>query len=418
MQKKIAIRFILGILTIVALFGGYRLFHEFAKDPDLGEFDSAGMVAAIEYTAEGGRVVMFDEQGDKKTPPNPEKQFDDLDVAWSVDGNRLFFSSTRDSEAYTIHRWNPGTNVVERRTAGSRSQSLPWFGPASDPRAKQYGLILSGGNVLEVDARTGATSTILPPSTRDLVTGGGDESGAQSPMESTYRDLGDSFKFARWGAGRESLFAIMRKEENNVAILQSLGVDAEGQQKRPVEIFRGRNVVIDVDDQGTAAMSVQGFYFRDPAAVPEQFIQNGKVVKPFESGVFKITVSADGQPNAIPVALVPAGAEQSFGDLSISPDGTKVAVVIGNVDKNGNFVSAGIAVMPFDQGGGGQGSLLVQGSVSSVSWSPDGSKLVYLMTEGSDTDIYTVSADGSGTRKVTSGGRYAFPRFSPQMASE
>ena len=141
-------------------------------------------------------------------------------------------------------------------------------------------------------------------------------------------------------------------------------------------------------------------------------------MKPFESGVFKITVSADGQPNAIPVALVPAGAEQSFGDLSISPDGTKVAVVIGNVDKNGNFISAGIAVMPFDQGGGGQGSLLVQGSVSSVSWSPDGSKLVYLMTEGSDTDIYTVSADGSGTRKVTSGGRYAFPRFSPQMASE
>ncbi|MCA0359851.1 MAG: hypothetical protein LCH41_02235 [Armatimonadetes bacterium] len=418
MQKKIALRFILGILTIVALFGGYRLFHEFAKDPDLGEFASVGMVAAIEYTPEGGRVVVIDEQGKEITPPAPEKSFDDLDVTWSVDGNRLFFSSTRESEAYTIHRWNPGKNVVERRTAGSRSQSLPWFGPNSDPRAKQYGLILSGGNVLEVDARTGATTTVLPPTTRDLVTGGGEESGAQSPMESTYRDLGDSFKFARWGPGRESLFAIMRKEENNVAIHQSLGLDAQGQQQRPVEIFRGRNVILDVDDQGVAAVSVQGFFFRDPAAVPEQFIQNGKIVKPFESGVFKVSIGPEGQPNAAPVALVPADSPQSFGDVSISPDGTKVAVVVGSVDKNGNFIPAGIAVMPFEEGGAGNGTLLVQGAVSSVSWSPDGSKLVYLMTEGSNTDIYTIGSDGSGTRKVTSGGRFAFPRISPQMTSE
>lgn len=415
MKKKIATRLIIGIVAILALFFGYRILKDFTIDPDLGEFNSVDHILAIEYTDQGSQAVIFTPSGEKLVPKPPKKdRFDDIEAYWSGDGQRVFISSNRESTAYNIYRWNPEKDKVEKRSEGTRSQSAPWFGYMDGTRVSDSGLITSGGQVLSFDPRLGTTSQVLPPPLdKSLLTDS--EGGSQDPIEAIYGNFGKSFIKARYAGAPNLLFASMRHDTSEVLLMNDTLPDENG-QIRPQLIFRAKNIDFDAAPDGSIGMVFKWFMAPDPTNVPPEMLEDGKFKPPFYHGVFKYDMSS-GSVQALPI-IASNKPTEAFGDIAVSPDGSKIAVVIGEINKENVFKPIGLAVMPFEQGGAQAMTGLTQGNISSPSWSPDGSKLVFIMTEGDDTNIYTISTTGSsGPLKIGTTGQYAKPFYSPQLSS-
>lgn len=414
MKKQIATRFVIGAVTIMILGFAYWWFQGFIQDPDLGDFDSVGHVVALELNRDGGRVVMFDENGKETEPPKPNKeQFDDRGVSWGSDGQRVFISSNRDTNAYLVYRWNPVKNVVERRSRGSISQGVPWFGTPGSERASQMGLLLGGGQILELDAKTGDTSQILPPSGQ--IASAGDEGGSMGAM-SSYSKFGESFVLARPTNSEEYLYGLMRNESGFTVILQRLGIDPEsGQPYRASELYRADRISLSTDQSGRAMVVVSGFQFPPYADVPADFIKDGKVVPPFHSAIFRLEIGANGAPISQLVTAIPNDGVETFGDAVLSANGAEIAVVIAQRVENQGYQPLGLLRLPFEENGGAKIAPVVQGEVSAPDWSPDGKELVYLKRIGSDLNVYRAKSDGSGEKKLSSGGTWGSPKFSPQL---
>lgn len=406
-------RFVIWALLIAGMLVSYQFFKKFVEDPDLGDFQSAGHIVAIELNNSGGRVAMFDESGKRIDPPEPKKDaWDDREVSWSADGQRIFTSSNRELDSYNVYRWNPAKNIVQRRSIGSRSQGAPWFWPGEDPNGPKIGLIQSGGQIQELNITSGDSSLVMPP-TGDRVEG--TEEGSKGIMDA-YDRFGRAFVKARYAGSKDKIYALMRNEEGYTLIYQAIGLDANQQPIRPAEMYRGTTVDVETDNNGVAAILISGFLFAPDAQIPEEFIVDGKAVPPFGAGIFRSEIGANDSPTIVAVVVIPVDAEEALGDMAVSPDGTKIAVVIGRKVKEGGFEPLFMLSMPFEENGGQAATPIAQGAISSPSWSPDGSKITYLKQEGANVDVYRANADGTGETKVTNGGKWAMPQFSPAIA--
>lgn len=420
-HKTLGVRLILGLVAIAALFAGYQWFQDFAKDPDLGSFESTGMVLAIEYTDEGERAVIFTPDGDKLLAPAPEvpqaaegtraRSVRDAEANWSSDGQRVFLSSNRKTNSYTVHRWNPGNDTVDIKRETSRFQSAPWFDPNNDSQAETQGLILSGGYVLDYNVRTGATTQILPPVFKDRVQN--EEGGTASPMDSVFQSLGDSFRKARWAKDRLAMYAIMKGEAVDVAIVNALN----GMEPLPpLEIIRGNRTDLTMTPDGRAVITIQGFRYRDNQPLTPEEIAAGGRQKPFQNGIILVDLNEEGRPVPEGVAGTPDDA-MAFADTAVSPTGDRIAVVVGSIDEQGAFTAQGLAVMPLQGGGISAMQGIVQGNIRQPSWSPDGNELVYVRVEGDEANIYAISLNTGSERKISDQGRYGMPYFSPQTGA-
>jgi dipeptidyl aminopeptidase/acylaminoacyl peptidase len=87
-------------------------------------------------------------------------------------------------------------------------------------------------------------------------------------------------------------------------------------------------------------------------------------------------------------------------DAQVSPDGTRVAYVIGDVDKNANRTKRSIWVVP-TSGGTAQPFITSDKNDFSPRWSADGTWIAFLSTRDGAPQIYVASADSNGARKVT-----------------
>ena len=99
-----------------------------------------------------------------------------------------------------------------------------------------------------------------------------------------------------------------------------------------------------------------------------------------------------------------------------SPDGTKIAFVRGPV--SGGITDGDLYVM---SAGGTSQTLLVNGDqlhvVTSASWSPDGSTILYSENDNGNSELYTVpSAGGSPTLLVSHIDRDEIPAWGPPAA--
>lgn len=410
MQKKLALRLILGLFAIAMLFLGYQWFKEYSKDPMALGADTAGMVAAIEFLEDGSRAVVFLPNGEKKTIPGWKAPEENSGIAWSPSGNRLFVSASRDQDAFNIYAWYPDKDRIEPRSAGSRSQSAPWFAPWLGEMAERQGLITVGGFVLEYDPKDMATRQVLPPVAKDRVQG--EEGGTLGTMDALYSKLGQSFREAKWGANRDRIYSIMRRDEGEILILNNLAPKTP-EEARPIPLRAGEAVQFDVNSEGLAVVAVRNWQFVDKENPPAEFVVNGRLQAPYRHELAVIGMEDNGAPIQIMLALVNDDTNVFF-DPAISPDGKKVAVVIRSMDK-GKESPIGLIVMPLEERGAERGTLLVSGDVSMPSWSADGSMLTYLKrTEGGKNAVYTIGADGSSERKVSDDGDYLSPRISPQ----
>jgi dipeptidyl aminopeptidase/acylaminoacyl peptidase len=89
------------------------------------------------------------------------------------------------------------------------------------------------------------------------------------------------------------------------------------------------------------------------------------------------------------------------GDAQISPDGSRVAYTVTDVDKNLNRGKRSVWIVP-TLGGSPQQLITSDKSDYSLRWSADGKRIAFLSTREGAPQIFVAGADGSGPRKVTS----------------
>jgi hypothetical protein len=414
-NKKLMMRFAIGLFLIALAILGYNWLRGLGSDPDIvrGGADTAGMIAAIQLLPEGARAVVFTADGEMLESPGYREGAYDQDIAWKGDGNRVFFSSDREENVFHIYRWHPGRNIVERRTFGSRSQFLPWF-----PAEGETGLIIAGGNVLEFDHRAdGITQQVLPPAQRGLVAS--PEGGQVGLFEGVYKQWGTSFKAAKWVRNRDWIAGVIQGDDGQTLIIQNLSASADPQKREnmPIPIAAGNRIEFDAHPaSGKLVFSVQGFRFPAGTPVPEEFIQDGRIVYPFRHLLGIIEIGSDGPSQMMPIALSQQP-DMAFSSPVLAPDGASLLMIAGALDDD-SFRAQELVSMPAREGGAQAASRIVQAEVRQPSWDPTGRRITYLRTDGNGRQaIWVINSDGTGERNISGDrGDFGSPRFSPQAA--
>jgi hypothetical protein len=296
MKNQLVVRAAIGLFAIALLYLGYGWLKEWTKDPDLGAADTTDMIAAIEYVEGGSQAVVFDAKG-KKQAVAWDKPANDTDPVWRPDGQRVFISSDRDGASHDIFRFNVATGRLENKLSGTRSASSPYFGPPGWPELADSGLITLGGDVFEFNQSEQRTRQLLPPHEFENV---GDEEAGH--LEALYNSIGLSFKSAKWGAGRNVMFTVMRREDDEVFVVNFM--KPMGDQKvGPLPLLAGDNIQFDVAPDGTAVVSIQGFQYVDPSQVPPDYMIGGRAIKPWRNGLFAVAVDEEGHVAPMPIFL-------------------------------------------------------------------------------------------------------------------
>ncbi|MGH9768631.1 MAG: prolyl oligopeptidase family serine peptidase [Blastocatellia bacterium] len=102
-----------------------------------------------------------------------------------------------------------------------------------------------------------------------------------------------------------------------------------------------------------------------------------------------------------PITFDDLMAVKRLGDAQISPDGSRVAYVVSDVDKNLNRGKRSVWVVPTS---GGSPRQLITSDKNDFSprWSADGKWIAFLSTREGAPQIFVAGADGSNPRKITS----------------
>ena len=406
-SQRMLLRFAIGLIILAALFYGYQWWKDYTKDPDLPLVnDTAGMVAALQLGEEGNQVVVFTKEGELRKSPGYQPGKNDKELTWRPDGNRLFFTSDREETSFHVYRWNFGSDRVSRRSIGTRSQNSPTFPVTDLPDANETALITAGGFVLEYDPKEGSTRQVLPPVGKERGEG---EEGSASQFEQIYQRLGTSFRQAKWGKDKNIVAAVMRREdEGEILIVQDLSTG-----KSPYVVVAGDRIEFDIiPTTGQVAFVVNGFRFPDPSQIPPEAIKNGKVTTPFHSLVGLFDLSG---PRLLPV-MPSTDLNYAFQNLSVSPDGENLLIIIGKQDSNGNVEPQGLAIMPAKDQGGAQLKRIIAGKIYEPSWHPNSHTIAFVQRDSvGKRGVFSINKDGSGLTDISKGkGDFAYPLFSPQ----
>lgn len=420
MNRKVGIRMVIGLFAIAALFLGYWWFSNYSLDVDgNAQNNTVGMIAAIRNGESGSQAVLFKEDGTEVASGGFNSGNTDREISWSPDGNHIYFSSDRSGQSYNVFRWNPGSNSVQQRSLESgRSQSSPTWGTTDSPNYLTDGLIVAGGAVFRYIPKLKRTEQLLPPVTKDAML---DSEGGRQGAMAMYERIGTSFKDARWGAGRNVIYAVMRKEEGEVFVINYMVPGPDGQAIPPVPLVAGDEIQMEIAPDGTAVIAVRNYQFPDPENVPEEYLKDGKPVVPYRHGMEIIAIAPDLRPMRQPIMAF-FNDEMLFIDPAISPSGDEIAVSVVKVENGQDVLPMGLALIarrPASAEAPPQPVQILEGPITKPRWSGDGTEFVFLKDEeGGHRSIYVSDKDGSGERKLsTSDDDYDIPSFSPQTSA-
>ena len=395
-----------GVLVAFALlFGGLRYVQNQKGDFDRGG-ESKGMVAAIRLERDGQQAVLIRPDGKIVGTSSWKPGVTDREPVWSPDGRFLFFCSDRKDNTFNVFRWNPQSDDAQKRTEPGGSRANPTFAPG---QTDDLPLIVSGGFVRELDPQTGKTPQVLPPVDAEIAQTASDENGSGTEGSlSVYGGLGKSFRIARYLPGKEAIAAVLRREEGEILVVQSL-VPVGGKVPRPKPVVAGDHIDFDLDPtSGTLVYAVQGFRWPDKDQVPPQFRVGNRVTTPFRNALGMVDSKGGG-------GLIGASSSDAaaFASPRVSPDGARFLVVQGGL-VDGALRPQGLLTVPLRPAGLSGGSPLVKGEVYEPSWSLDGKRLAYAKRAGGKRDVYLMDADGTNETNLTKGqGEFSTPLISP-----
>lgn len=418
MNQKLMVRTAILLFVVAGLFFAYQ-FYLSHKD-DWGAFKPAetnGDIAMIEILPSGSRAAVLTPDGRILHDESYVSGASDREIVWSPDGNSIFFVSDREQDALRstkavhIFRWNPSQEKAEARTVGARSRSNPSFAIGDPNETKDACLMVSGGEVLELDPHSQKTSTLLPPRGNEIATGKGEGEGAESKFSAAYSQIGSSFRVARWCQGKKWIAAIMRRDEGEVLVAQSME-PIDGKPAAPIPLAAGAHIEIAVNPKdGSLLYSVRDFQW--PGPPPAEFRKNGKVSRPYAHYV--ATWDFDVKK---PFSIIVATPDEKvcFGSIAPSPDGSSILLTVGKYDGDGSMTSNGLVSMPIKPNGGEEGKRLAEGEIFEPAWHPEGTQIVFARrTPDGKRSIIRILKDGTGEKELTTGkGSFSSPQFSPQ----
>lgn len=412
-NKRKAIRIAVWGLTVAVLIFLYQTLRNVGQDVNafLGGTDSTGYLAAFKEMDDGGsQITVIKPDGTLVEVPGYGTGNLDRDAAWPADGRFLYFVSDRDKGESHVFRWDIGNNRVERKTLDKRTKTAVWFPPSGSPDASRYGIVISGGKVLQLDPVTSEAVQLLPPVGKEIGVSEEGE-GSSSQFEMLYSRFGTSFREARWLKDKSAIAAIMRRENGG----ELLVIQDMSELKAPIPLVAGDRIEIDVSPKDNKLVySVVNFSFPDPENIPEGYVKNGKIVKPFLNAIGLYDPAASG-------AQMPIAASQDdrivFTSPRFAPDGERMLMVVNDV-QGGQVKGSSLIVMPAAANGSQGAANVVQGQISQAAWMPDGETLTYVKQDQGQRGVFTISVTGGGEKNWTAGkGNFAFPNPSPRTKS-
>ena len=409
MRSRNVRRFLIGIVALVGLVYGFFYFLSLKGDLQLPS-ETSNMIGAIRQEPDGSRVVVLDASGKVTESAGYEPGRSDRDLAWDPNGNRLFFISDRKDNSFHIFRWDPmRNNVPDQKSIDKAGRSNIAFDVQDDGKGELSALVAVRGTVEEFVPKTAKSGRVLPPSAKERVAGDVSE-GSSSPMELIYQRFGKSFRIAKWIKNRHYIAAIMRREERGeTLVIQSLLPDEEGKAIPPIGLFNAEKFYLAVDKKtGNLIISV------NELMVPEAKPGEPKTAAPFRHGIFILDADKKEGEALAPITLSPDD-RAAFGQPVIAPDGESLLVTTGNYTGDGGIETKGVVSMPLTLNGGGSASVIMQGAIADLSYSPNGAKIAFIKSEGGKRAIFLADGTGSNVVNLTKdSGNYSTPLFSPQ----
>ena len=380
--------------------------------------ETNGTIAAIESGPDGDQVVFVKPDGTVTHDKAFVKGSYDRELAWSPDGNNAFFISDRvkDEKSGTrsvhVFRWNASKEESQVRTVGNRSRGNPTF-PVGPAAASDTCLIVSAGEVLELDPKTKKTTQVLPPRNPEGGKLAGEGEGKESAFTSAYGEMGTSFRLARWAKGKQWIAAIMHREEGEILVCQNMQLH-DGKYDQPIPLAAGQHIDLAVSpDSNAIYFAVRDFQWPSKNPPPDA-IKNGVVTRPFVNYIAAFDLDSKAQQRIVVVA---PDATVCFGSPAVSPDGKQLAAVAGKYPGDGGIEPMSLIVMPTTMSKGNPPKGYARGYVSDPSWSPNGKQLLFLMRDADNVrTIYRMATDGATPPEAITKGKfnYSSPLFSPQ----
>lgn len=415
-QKRIA-RTAVVLLIAAAAFFLIRYLPEMLNRDD-SPADTHGTLLALKVDGGKSQAVLISKDGTENLAPGFEPGTDDREASWRPDGNRIFISRSKASKDpeesnYQLYRWNPANGKVERRTIGTRALAHPRFSPADAANPNAEALVTAGGKVLVFNPlKDGSTRQLLPPSKNEvsLDSKGGGESDDSGEFADQYRNLGTSFREARWTADRKMAVAVMRRDGGEALIIQKLEGPAE--ERRPRLVAVGDRIEFDVAAKSNKVVyTILNFQWPDRDNIPEQFRKDGKVTRPFHHALVFLDLDS-GQSQPVDISQ---DDKRAFGSVAIGPDDSKVLTVGGNFGSAPDFRPEALVLYGLAQGI--QPKVLSTGSIFDPCWHPSGGRIAFVKRAGGQSQpIYELDIEGNGVERLLSkpGASYAKPSYSPQ----
>ncbi len=412
--RSVVLLFVIAFVTLL-----FNLLKQNSGDlKGNAKTDSHDMLAMIEFTRNGSEVVIQKPDGTMIRDSGYKTGAADRDPVWRPDGNFLFFVSDRIKEPQSVirnvhvHRWNPEESTSEVRTQGARSRGTPSFS-VGDVLDNKSLMLTSGGEVIELDPKERSSRSVLPPREKGVSTtdGGDNARGTESAFAAAYKQLGSSFRTAKWAKGRSWIVAVMRTDEGENLIVQNLSPTKEGKLSPPQPIMSGTRIDFDIcPSTGDLVFAVIDFRWTgDP---PKEMVVNGKATRPFNHYVGMWNF---GDKPPTPIAISNDN-KVGFSQPVFSPDGKTVAMVAGSYEGDGVIKGISLVKMPAKESGASEGAVITRGEIRDPTWHPSGDRLAFVRkdSEGMRT-IYSCKPDGTEEKNLTAGkGNFGKPAYSPQ----
>ena len=428
-QPKSVHRMLMRTAILGAIFGGLLIGYKWLLSPktqldDFGAVETKGWIAAVMQTDDGNQAVIIKPDGTIMPSPGYVKGHSDRDVAWRPDGNRIFFSSDREENAYNIFRWNLSNDRVDRKTLGKINKAQPSFAPGA-ATTEENPLFVYGGTAWELDVSSdGKGNSIVPPGGKNKSATFEEDKAGSAGAELKIRN-------AKYMANKAGVVYVKRGDSS-----AGIWVQTDNDVIPPKETTKEKVVRTDVIDaehvwfdtvggakEGSyqALCSVFNLQPPDGKEPPAAWVKNGKIAPPFKNGVFRLNLGA--KAGLEPILQTQPDDKAAFGPIACSPDGTKFALVIGQ-KVDGDFHGFAILVGPVGAKGQEdlkpiypqQGSTIGKDStILGVSWAPDNKHIVFVASTTGKHDVYTCEDDGTDLKNRTQGkGNFLQAVFSPQ----
>lgn len=402
---------ILGFV-IAGLFVAYQFYVRNKDDwNDLVKVDTNGWIAMLEYAPNGTQVALLKPDGTLVHDKGYTEGAADREITWSPDGNFVFFVSDRvieterQNRTVNVYRWSPAHEKAEPRTVGGRSRGNPTF---PDDKTAKKPLIVSAGEVLELDPHDQKTTTLLPPRGREISKGREEEGakGAENPFSAAYGQLGTSFRIAKWAKNKTWIAAVMRRDQGEILVCQSL--DSK-EDSPPLPLIAGAHIDIEINPvSGDLIYAVRDFQW--VGEVPAQFKKGNKVSRPYAHCLGSFSFDKGKPPTII-------AAEDSicFSGLAPSPDGKSVLFTAGTYDGDGSMTPKSLVMLSLEDRKGNMPTRLAAGEIYDPSWHPNGTQILFTrkLPDGNKA-IFRLLKDGGGEKQLTPAGSFGLAKFSPQ----